>query len=474
MKTFTLALAFAILGSSLPAAADDESPDDESPEADSSAEPSSDDEPIKPSKRTGKKKRKKARKQEQVVADEPVAETSERTPPRVISDDHAPPRVTIVGELLGAAPVDQRNRLEFSRGGGGSLDLDVYITPTLGLTAGATLLMLGPDLAMSSTRWVAGHIGPRLHFAHMLLGPQTHHDGWVDAHVSYGTSGGIRAPGFDVGAAFQWELASALRVGPVVRYQFGADPSDGNAQLFTVGLAVGYGGRTRVTPLRDPDRDGDGIADSGDLCPDEVPGARPDAERAGCPSLDGDGDGVLDATDECPERAIGETADPARAGCPLDDRDGDDIGDGEDKCPTTAGVPNVADPARHGCPKLARVVANKIEILEQVFFETDSATIKSESANVLEAVAAVVKTLDGARIRIEGHTDDQGSNAYNLDLSRRRARAVAQWLIQNAGIDAKQLTTEGFGKSRPIVSADGDEAARAQNRRVEFVLVDAP
>ncbi len=476
MKIFTLALGFAVLASSLPATADDEDPDADTSD-DTSAEASSDeDEPSEVPKKKKKKKKKKQRRetteQADVVAEDAVVQSSATT--RVASDDGAPPRVTLSGELLGAAPVDERNRFEFSRGGGGALDLDVYITPTLGLTVGATLLMLGPDLAMERTSWIAGHVGPRLHFAHALLGSQTHHDAWVDAHFSYGTSGGIRAPGFDVGAAFQFELASALRIGPVVRYQLGADPSDGAAQLFTIGLAVGYGGRTRVAPLRDPDRDGDGYADASDICPDEVPGPRPDAERVGCPALDGDGDGILDTADKCPKQPIGDTPDPERAGCPLEDSDSDSIVDADDKCPKTAGVANEAVPARHGCPKLARVVANKIEILEQVFFETGSATIKPESASVLEAVATVVKALDGAKIRIEGHTDDIGTAAYNLDLSRRRARAVAQWLIQNAGIDSKQLTTEGFGKTRPIVSADGDDAARAQNRRVEFLLVDAP
>ncbi len=475
MKTFTLALGFIVLASSLPATADDEDADTSE---DSSAEPApDDDEPSETPKKKKKQKKnqrttKQTTEQDEVVAEEAVVELS--ATPQAASNSGAPPRVTISGELLGAVPVDERNRFEFSRGGGGALDLDVYITPTLGLTVGATLLMLGPDLAMERTSWVAGHVGPRLHFAHALLGSQTHHDAWVDAHVSYGASGGIRAPGFDVGAAFQFELASALRVGPVVRYQFGADPSDGTAQLFTIGLAVGYGGRTRVAPLRDPDSDGDGFSDASDICPEEIPGPSPDAERVGCPSLDGDGDGVLDAADICPEEPSGETVDPARAGCPLEDSDSDSIADAEDKCPKTAGVANTKQPSKHGCPKLARVVANKIEILEQVFFETASATIKPESASVLEAVATVVKTLNGAKIRIEGHTDDLGTSAYNLDLSRRRARAVAQWLIQNAGVDSKQLTTDGFGKSRPIVSADGDDAARAQNRRVEFVIVDVP
>jgi outer membrane protein OmpA-like peptidoglycan-associated protein len=119
---------------------------------------------------------------------------------------------------------------------------------------------------------------------------------------------------------------------------------------------------------------------------------------------------------------------------------------------------------------LAKVVEGKIEILQQVFFETDSATIKDESAPVLKAIAEVVQSLDGKRVRIEGHTDDRGTDQYNLDLSKRRARAVAQWLITNGGIPTTQLETTGYGKSRPLVS--GPDADPSQNRRVELIIID--
>ena len=422
------------------------------------------------------KKHHKKHKRKVVPEDEATATVTEPTPRPLPVDDHGPARVTASGELLGAAPVDRANRYAYSRGGGGSLGLEVYLSPLLGVHAAATMIALGTDLAMKPTTWLAGQVGPRLHFAHLLFGEQTPHDAWIDAHVEYGASGGIRRPGFDLGAAIQWELASALRVGPVVRYQFGADPRSANAQLFTNGLAVGFGGHTRVAPMVVSDRDDDGIADTEDPCPDEAPGSTPDPDRAGCPLVDQDGDGIADDADRCPTEAAGAEPDPDadRAGCPAPpaDTDGDGIADDQDRCPRVAGVANTARPAKHGCPKLASVVANKIEILQQVFFETDSATIKPESAEVLEAVGAAIKTLDGAAIRIEGHTDDQGSDAHNLDLSKRRARAVAQWLIQNAGIDAAQLTTQGYGKSRPIVS--GGDADEGQNRRVEFVILEHP
>lgn len=96
-----------------------------------------------------------------------------------------------------------------------------------------------------------------------------------------------------------------------------------------------------------PDRDGDGIADGQDACPD-VPGAvSPDPAKNGCP-LDADGDGILDADDACPRQPGVPNTDPRRHGCPSD-RDGDGILDVDDACPDVRGVPS-ADPARNGCP----------------------------------------------------------------------------------------------------------------------------
>jgi len=69
---------------------------------------------------------------------------------------------------------------------------------------------------------------------------------------------------------------------------------------------------------------------------------------------------------------------------------------------------------------------------------------------------------------IEGHTDSVGSEAYNLDLSQRRADAVRDFLLQN-GVKATQLTTHGYGKASPVASNNTAEG-RQQNRRVELVI----
>ncbi len=488
-RSLAIVLALALLVPAVRASAgDDEDADSErkpertskpkpvNEEADATTEEAdaTDEEAPRPKKKKKKKKKKQKPATEDTTSEETAVQPGEAPVQLGVRDEASasPARLIVAAEALGAAPLDGGNRDLFGMGGGGGLGVDVYVTPLLGIHAGVTVVFLATGSGMSSTTWIAGHLGPRLHLAPVLLGARTRHDAWLDAHVNYGSSGGIRRPGFDVGGAFQWGVSRKVRLGPVVRYQFGSDPRSANAQVFTIGLALGFGARTRVVAPDEGarDSDGDGVTDLADACPDEAAGAAPDRDREGCPIPDQDGDGVLDVEDSCADKPIGERPDPARAGCPFEDRDGDNIADASDKCPGDAGAPDPFTPSQHGCPTLARVVNNKIEILQQIFFETDSATIKSESTPVLAAIASAMRGLAGARVRVEGHTDQQGSNEHNLDLSRRRARAVAQWLIQNGGIDASRLETEGYGKSRPLVS--GSDADVSQNRRVEFLILD--
>jgi outer membrane protein OmpA-like peptidoglycan-associated protein len=484
MKRLVLVTAAVLVLRGGPASAapdgDDDGEEETASDAATASDSDSDDEDASPASDEDrpvakKKKKSKKHKRHKRHDDEPsdAASTGDQRdsgePAAEASYNHVPPRAVFAGELLGATPLDKGNRDLFGMGGGAGVGVEVYVSPLLGIHAGVFALALTKGDGMSSTNLIGGQIGPRVHFAPALFGDLTHHDAWIDAHFTYGSSGGIKRPGFDVAAALQWEVSPALRVGPVIRYEFGKDPRDTNAQLVTVGLAVGYGGRGRTEVHIDGDEDGDGITDANDVCPAKPAGANPDPKREGCPVADSDSDGVLDAQDECPDDAAGDNADPRRPGCPIVDTDGDSIADTSDRCPKEPGPANPFNPANNGCPELARVVEGKIEILQQIFFETDSATIKDESFPVLEAVASTIKGLDGARVRVEGHTDQQGSDEYNLDLSKRRARAVAQWLIQNGGIDPKLLETEGYGRSRPIVS--GKNADLALNRRVEFVIL---
>lgn len=106
--------------------------------------------------------------------------------------------------------------------------------------------------------------------------------------------------------------------------------------------------------------------------------------------------------------------------------------------------------------------------LVAIEFDYDKATIRSESMPRIEEVAAVLRTYPTMEMEIRGHTDDRGSDEYNLKLSQDRAQSVADALA-GMGIDAKRITVKGYGESNPLVANDSDENRR-KNRRTEFVI----
>lgn len=159
-------------------------------------------------------------------------------------------------------------------------------------------------------------------------------------------------------------------------------------------------------------------------------------------AADRDGDGIPDVKDACPDEKGVASADAARHGCPL--------------------------PA----PVLVKLTRERIEILQAVQFETAKDVIRPESEALLREVAQVLAGHpELTKVMVEGHTDAQGARDYNVALSEKRARAVKRWLVEQGGIDAARLTAEGYGPSRPIDTNDTKEG-RARNRRVEFRIVE--
>ena len=204
-----------------------------------------------------------------------------------------------------------------------------------------------------------------------------------------------------------------------------------------------------------PDTDGDGIPDKDDACP-EVAGPK---QFNGCP--DTDGDGIADKDDKCPD-----VAGPAEnAGCPWPDTDGDGVLDKDDLCPEVAG------PASNkGCPEPDEKEQKQLnQYAKTILFDTGKATIKFQSAEVLNQILNVLKKYPNSRFRIEGHTDSVGKKAKNMILSQNRADAVKVYLIQG-GIDASRLESQGFGPEKPVAD-NKTKAGREQNRRVEINLV---
>lgn len=187
--------------------------------------------------------------------------------------------------------------------------------------------------------------------------------------------------------------------------------------------------------------------------------------------LDRDGDRIVDAEDACVLDAEDYDEIVDSDGCPEEDADADTVADVLDVCPTTVGVVT-DDPTTTGCPARAHLDARgAIVITDRVEFATGSDRILPTSEPVLGDVLAILLSAeDVARVRIEGHTDDQGSDRRNIRLSRARAASVVAWLVER-GVPAERLEAWGCGEGHPLVEGRG-RAARQTNRRVEFFVVD--
>lgn len=143
-------------------------------------------------------------------------------------------------------------------------------------------------------------------------------------------------------------------------------------------------------------------------------------------------------------------------------------GPGDTRPPVTpAGNPPVNN-APAG-PTAAEITArNRAIILETVYFEYDTDAIRADAQASLEKKLPILQANPGLKFRIEGHCDDRGSDEYNIALGRRRAESVKRFLTDR-GIDASRIETVSFGRERPAVQGDSDDA-RSRNRRDEFVI----
>lgn len=121
-------------------------------------------------------------------------------------------------------------------------------------------------------------------------------------------------------------------------------------------------------------------------------------------------------------------------------------------------------------PEKAIVIENKVILPDAIFFEFDSAKVKEESFSTLDQVVEVLSEEESFDLlKVEGHTDNVGSDSYNLELSKRRAESVRNYLIKK-GLPANKIEASGFGESKAIAT-NLSEDGRAENRRVEFNLI---
>jgi outer membrane protein OmpA-like peptidoglycan-associated protein len=220
------------------------------------------------------------------------------------------------------------------------------------------------------------------------------------------------------------------------------------------------------------DNDKDGIKDASDRCPNDPEDQDGFEDEDGCPELDNDGDGIEDTSDKCPLVAEDKDGFQDDDGCPEPDNDGDGIPDVEDKCPNEPEVVNGFQD-EDGCPDetKAKLEKGRIVILDKVFFDLNKSSIKVESHQLLKDVAGILRSNPHIKkVRVEGHTDDQGPDKWNLKLSQKRSESVRQFLIEQ-GIDGARLEATGRGETAPLMVGRTAEA-REKNRRVEFIITD--
>src|SRR5580698_5828413 len=245
-------------------------------------------------------------------------------------------------------------------------------------------------------------------------------------------------------------------------------------------VADGYGGgapRAFVGFIFEPsigDRDGDGYKDDVDQCPDDPEDFDDFEDADGCPdstTFDRDGDGIPDDIDKCPDDPEDKDNFEDADGCPDPDNDNDRILDKDDKCPNEPETYNGYQDA-DGCPDKGKVIVHKgkLEILDKIYFETDKDEIKSVSFPLLDAIAA---TINGnpqiEMIEIQGHADERGDDAHNLDLTERRAHSVRVALEQRNVLPSR-LKSHGYGETKPICMQHNEDCW-SQNRRVEFIIL---
>ena len=154
------------------------------------------------------------------------------------------------------------------------------------------------------------------------------------------------------------------------------------------------------------------------------------------------------------------------------DEDDDGVFDRRDRCPDT---PADTPVEHHGCPlpqypasvkPVEPPVSEVITLNGNVLFAYNQSELMPEARSELDSLMAKLQNADVVSVKVIGHTDSQGSDAYNQKLSERRASSVAAYLLSQ-GVAPNKLTSEGRGESQPVADNDTEEG-RAQNRRVEL------
>jgi outer membrane protein OmpA-like peptidoglycan-associated protein len=244
---------------------------------------------------------------------------------------------------------------------------------------------------------------------------------WLDANVGYVRTGTLDRAGFDGHVGYDWRVGQGRwDVGPYVGYFQIVQPGDAlrpqDAHVLSVGIHVALGASRTPPPVS---------------AVEPPPPPPPPPEPA--PPSDRDGDGIVDEQDACPDVAGPRSDDPALNGCP----------------PRSDAV---------------RVVDDRIEYGEVILFETDRAEVEEGAWPMLRNLAKfMIGNPQIEEVEITGHADERGSEDHNLRLSAARAEAVRTLLV-SFGVESTRLTPKGFGFRRPRAQGHTEDDWRQNRR----------
>lgn len=389
-------------------------------------------------------------------------------------------------EVTGGAPVSSPQRDWYSGGGSLAAGVSRPLAPWLLLDARLRTAMFldgdkprkpgvkDPDFASLNSLTVGMVLRLPDGTARRATGP------WAGASIGAGVTGKDVRATFEASVGYGFGLNQTMALGPVVRYVQVIQPDSqsleaSDARLILVGARLSlFDAVARAPGERVPtrsDRDGDGIADQSDKCPDIAEDTDGFQDEDGCPESDNDQDGIPDTSDGCPDIPEDKDGFQDEDGCLDDDNDKDGVLDREDQCPLEPETIN-GERDDDGCPDqgLIEMRDDRVVLQERVLFDTNSARLKASGEPILRAIVKLNNQHpEWTKVRIEGHADPRGDESFNQQLSERRATNVREALIA-LGLKPEQLSAQGYGSTKAL-NAGTTEEELALNRRVEFVVI---
>jgi OmpA-OmpF porin, OOP family len=184
--------------------------------------------------------------------------------------------------------------------------------------------------------------------------------------------------------------------------------------------------------------------------------------------IDSDGDGVCDGLDKCADSPKGEKVN--KEGCTPSQLDALRTPTPPPAPPPAQEIPRPATPPPPPSPPQSETERQLVEtgsiVLQDVYFETNKATILPESEARLNEAGAALEKFGELKVEVQGHTDSRGSAPYNLKLSQARAEAVRQYLLDHYHLAVDNYVAKGYGETQLVVSPEKSDEDLAKNRRV--------